>query len=437
MKVSLSRKFWFVLIGLFVALALGVGIWAYLDSRRLITLKVAAGKLGSDSYELMHEVAEILDRRSSTLRLEVMESINASNGITRIENGQIDLAVVSANTPAYTNVQLVTELFPDYLLLIAHAEQRWPEQKLINNLLDIPGRSIALPQAGRVGNLAFWSVIDHYRIPPQSFRSIPLPRQVAMEKFLSGHVDGIFFMRSLRDPYLLRFIEEAGLRNIALKFIPIDQASAMGLKRPYLNPGLIVKGAFDGRQPLPLNDIVVPTLKRLLVSAKTVSDRAIRELVETIFANRLNLMIRMPLSTNIQDPREEGKAILKLHEGAAQYYDRNEPSFLQENSESMAFIITFLAMTVSAFLGLRRTFQARAKNRADVYNDQLLAIAAQARDSTDIAQLQSMRGRLGEIMELVVHALDADQVTKDDFRSFAQVLDYVRETINDRIQELS
>jgi len=69
-----------------------------------------------------------------------------------------------------------------------------------------------------------------------------------------------FLLSSLRDPFLLGLIEEAGIRSIGLRIVPIAQAEAMALKGPYLEAVKIVKGAFDGQVPLPREDLITPSL---------------------------------------------------------------------------------------------------------------------------------------------------------------------------------
>ena len=433
------RAFWILLFTVIFALAIAGGWWVYQDSQRITTLDVAAGQRGADSHTLMLEISQVLERHSSNLRLNILEGRDVDDGVTMIENGAAHLATVSANTPAYSNIQLVANLFSDYFLMITRVEPEKPatdDFASLQRVTDLPGHGIIIPEAGSNANYAFWSVVDHYKVPPESFRTYVLPREQAMERFISGGADAIFFMLSLRDPFLLRFIEEAGLRNMKLKFMPIDQARAMRLKRPFMSEATIVKGAFDGRMPLPANDIAVPSVNRMLVAGKDVGVAAINELVRTVFANRLDLLIRMPLSSSISDPRKDETAVLSLHDGAQQYFDRNEPSFLQEHSESMAFVITILAMIGSAVLALRRNLMARAKNRADVYNVELLEIAARARQSEDVSSLRAMRDELGAVMEKVVQALDTDKVTDEGFQSFSTLWGSVRDTVNDRIQDL-
>lgn len=432
------RLIWTLVFGVILAIAAAGVWWVFFAPVEIRTLKVAAGERGSDAHTLMREVSEVLERHSETLRLEVLESRNSSEAISAINSRAVDLATIESNTPAYATINLVADLFPDYFLLISREPSESPPfPQAISTIEDIRGRRIAIPEAATVGNLSFWSAIDHYKLPPESFRTFAWPRERTFEGIITGQVDAIFLLSSVRDPFLLSLVEEAGIRNIGLRFIPLAQAEAMALKRPYLEPVKIVRGAFDGQVPLPREDVITPSLQRLLVAHADTGEELVRELVETIFENRLDLLIRMSLTSAIRDPRSERTAALPIHEGARRYYDRDQPSFIQENAEPIALMITIAAMIFSALLALRRTLANRAKNMGDDYNHRLLRIAHGARGTNEVDELEKLKQDLIELLDTVVEALDKDKVSEDAFQSFAFLWGSTKDTINDRIKRLS
>lgn len=443
------RRIWIPVFGLILAIAAG-GYWYVFERDVAPTeLRVLAGARGSDAFVLMSEISEVVERHSATVRLRVMEGSTSSNSISAINEQRVDLATIESNTPAYSDIKLVANLFVDYFLLVSRQPDREPalpagQQAMLDaagvqprTVTDLPQMRIAIPPSGSAANRAFWSVVDHYKVPPERLKTVAVNTERAEVEFLAGRVDAIFVVSSLRDPFLLSLIGEAGLRNVALNFVPIDQADAMKLKRPYLNAETVVKGAFDGALPLPKTDIVVPGLNRLLVAGDWVEEEAIRELVDVVFSNRLDLLIRMPLSSSIANPRDQGLVSLGLHGGAESFYDRDQPSFLQENAEPMALVVTISALLFSAALGLRRSMAGRAKNRADTYNEQLLDIARRARETRDVAELKALSDELAEVLETVVHALDTDQVTEEGFQSFGLLWGSVRDTLRDQQREMA
>ena len=412
------------------------GYW-YVFERKTepVVLTVAAGTRDSDTYQLMNEISQVLIRHSDSVRLKVVTSPNSSESTAKISLRTVDLATIEANTPAYTDISLVTELFEDYFLLVARDEWvRRDGRDSYDNVNDLPDSPVAIPPSGTSENRSFWAVIDHYKVAPEALRTLAVGNEQARELFLSGEVNAIFLQSSLRDPFLLSFIDDAGLRGIKLRFLAIDQAEAMKLKRPYLDPVTVVRGAFDGRLPLPKENVIVPSLKRVLVAGAHVNEDAIYELVRVIFENRLDLLIRMPLSSRITNPRDSAVTGLGLHNGAARYFDRDQPSFLQENAEPMALVVTICAMLFSALLALRRNMKTRAKNTGDKYNDQLLDIAQRARATDELPDLESMKTELVTLLERVVHALDTDQITEEGFQSFAFLWNSTKETVDEQIQ---
>lgn len=428
------RWIWTGIFGLILLFGAAGAWWVFLAPPRVTVLSVAAGERGSDSHTLMGEIAEVLERHSDTLRLDVRTSANASSSISRINRGDVDLAAIRSNTPAYANINLVVDLFADYFLLMTRAGSTFSGQRQpLDRVTDLPSHSIAIPESGSSGNLSFWSIIDHYKVPPESIRTRALPRAKAAEAFITGQVDAFFLVSSIRDPFLLDFLEETVERGIGVAFLPIDQAQAMTLKRPYLEPSTIVKGAFDGSIPLPRSNIMTASLHRILVTSDSTDEEAIGELVRTIFENRLDLLMRMTLSSSLRDPRQEATASLPLHPGAARFYDRDQPSFLHENAEPMALIVTTTAMLLSALIALRRSLLARAKNRGDDYNSKLVALTGRARRCDDPVMLEAMKQELHEMLEIAVEALDTDQVTEEAFQSFSFLWASARDTVQEQL----
>lgn len=420
----------FVLL-IMLLLAVAGGGWYYNQTTtELKILSVAAGPRGSDAFTLLSEIGEVLERNSDSVRLKVSPSKNSSTNITLVNRGEFDLATISSDTPTATSIRLVANLFPDYFLLLTRADTN------IRTIPDLARHKIAIPEDGSPELLAFWSVIDHYNLPTGSFGFTSTTLAKGAELFLQRKVDGIFLLRSLRDATLLKLVEDAGLKSMVLRLVPVDQAAAIALKRPFISPGLVVRGAFDGNPVLPKRDVVTATVHRLLIASASADESAVREVTRILFENRLDLLTRFPIASTIMGANRERGASLPYHDGATSYYNRDEPSFFQENAEPIALIITILAMGFSGLLALRSRFSSKQKNRLDSYNCQLLEIAEKAQNSESADELRTLNKDLLSILEVVVKALDTDEMTEEGFQSFSLLWGSVRETINDRKSEL-
>lgn len=420
-----------LVIALVVLVAVGAGVatWWFARPAEPARLSVVAGPIGSDGHKLMSEVAEVVERHSTSLRLAVVPSRNSSVNVLLIRTGGADLATIEASTPPVAGVAFVADLFADHFLLVVDAASP------IRTVTDLAGARVAVPEAGTSEQRAFWAVIDHYGVAPSSFRFLPMSPREAGEAFLERRVDAIFHLSSVRDPVVLSFIEEAYRRRRPLRFVPVDQAEAMALKRPFLAAATMVKGTFNGNPPLPRADTPTAALHRLLVAREDVDPAAIAELTRVIFEHRLDLVLRMPLTSRIAGPVENGIS-LPPHEGARRFYQRDEPTFLQENAEPMAFVVTIVMLLGSGLLALRRTVLARQKNRADNHNHALLALARRARTAQTVDEVRAVRLELFALMERVVEALDVDKVSEEGFQSFSMIWESVRSLTNDRMAEL-
>ena len=420
---------WLLLSTLVIAVT-ATGYIYYFANREKTVLTVAAGPYQSDSFTLMEEIAEVVGRNSDSLEIRVVATESSSESISELNTRKYELATIRSSTPVVSDIRMVAELFPDYFQLITKSDSG------IHSYRDLIGKKIAIPPYGTEANRFFFIMMDHFDVPLTDFNWVAVDFENSAKMIFDNQVDAFFTVRSLRDRRLLRFFEDAQLAKVSIDFIPVDQAAAITLKRPFLLAAEIPKGAFVGNTPTPRRNVETGSVTRILVSRSDVDPDAIRELTRIMFENRLDLTIRFALATAIRKPDTDAGLSIPLHEGAAAYYDRNEPSFLQENAEPIALLITIFAMIGSALLALRGRLNAHQKNRLDSYNYQLLDIADLARNSENLEELKQLKTDLFGILETVVKALDADAVTEEGFQSFSLLWESVRETINDRAHEL-
>jgi uncharacterized protein len=389
-------------------------------------LVVGAGQAGSDAFVYMSEVADVLARESSRLRLRVVATRDPSENISLLNAGKISLAVVRADTPLSGDSRMVAALYPDYFQMIVAADSR------AYDITDLTGMKIALPEFGTDAQLSFFAVADHYDLSTEKVSWQATNFTQARKGLISGRYDGLFTVRSLRDPQLLTLFEDAQLKHKPLRFLPVRQAEAMGLKRPFLKSGRIPFGAFTGAGPAPAADLPTAYVERVLVTRSTVSASAIRDLTAALFDRRLELTLRFPLAAAVSQPDLERNLSVPVHDGAVQYYDREKPSLFEAYSNQIGLLLTMLAMAGSGLLALRSRFLSRQKDRADVYNYRLIDLLDQSKAAHTVESLNTLRSQHDEILKTVVIALDSDRVTDEGFQSFSLLWESVRTSLAER-----
>ncbi len=426
---SYKRLSWLLVILLIISTV--AGYFYLIRDQGPVTLKIASGPYRSDSYELMKEVADVISRHSEELMIEVVPSKDSSNNISLLNQGVVDLATIRSDTPVVSNVRMVADLFSDYFQLIARGES------LIYTPNDLIGKKVAIANFGTDEFRSFWVLGDHYDLPINGIKWRTMSFENAKDALLSGEVDAVFTVRSLRDRVLLNLFEDAELKKFPLRFISLDQAEAISIKRPFLQVGHLPKGTFSGKAPTPRTHTITTTVQCVLVTRDDLDDGLIRELTRILFENRLDLIIRFALASAIQPPKiDEGLAI-PLHEGSEQYFNRDQPSFLQENAEPIALLITIAAMLFSALLALRSRFVSTQKDRMDSYNYLLLDIAERGNKTSDLDEIKILKTSLFDTLEKVVRALDTDEVTEEGFQTFSFLWESVRVMLVEREKEIS
>ncbi len=420
---------WLVLALLILCIAVGYLFLTRSPDQQ--TIRIAAGPYRSDSYELMREVADVVSRHSDWLKIEVVATRDSSRNTTLLNERTVDAATIRSDTPVASDVRLIADLFPDYFQILTRRDK--PVFK-VKNLI---GKRVAIPRFGTDEFRSFWILGDHYDLPINGIQWRAMDFEAAADELLNGTVDAIFTVRSLRDRLLLNLFADAKLKSLALRFVDIDQAEAIALKRPFLGVGTVPMGAFVGRNPVPFIDTTTSTVDRLLVTREDMPEEVAREITRILFEHRFDLTIRFSLASAIKQPNFTVGSPIALHEGAEQYYTRNEPSFIQENAEPLALLVTVFALLSSSLFAMRSRWEATQKNRMDSYNFTLLDIAEKARSSNDLSELKNMRNELFGQLEHVVIALDTDAVTEEGFQSFSLLWESVKDVVNDRISELN
>ena len=411
----------------------GLGLlYFYLEDQKIGVLTVDSGPRDGETYFLMTEIAEVVERNSEKIRLNVISSPPIVQGeTTRLKEG-VNLTTVLSNTPPIPQTSLVATLYEEVFQIITRTDTG------IYRIQDLDGKRLALPPHGTSELEYFWTLGDHYDLFVQNVKWESMGEMDALKALLDHQVDAIFFVGTTRNHATLKLIEEFELRENApdLRMLPIDQAPAMGVKRPYIQSFHIEKGTFDGSPPLPSRRLKTGAVLRYLVADSNTEPEHIAELTRILFENRFDLSIRFPLANRITQPSLENGIGMPLHEGADRYYTRNEPSFIVENAEPLALVVTVFAMLSSSLFALKTRFSATQKNRADRFNKEIMQLSRTISTAETIEELDACKVLLKETLRRAVEALDIDKVSDEGFQSFAFVWQTTERDLDDRMSQL-
>ncbi|NEQ31486.1 MAG: C4-dicarboxylate ABC transporter substrate-binding protein, partial [Leptolyngbya sp. SIO4C5] len=203
-----------------------------------------------------------------------------------------------------------------------------------------------------------------------------------------------------------------------VRLLPIDQVEALRLSLPYVEATQIPKGSYDGGLPIPATDLDVVAVNALLIAHESLSDDVIRRLTQTLYEFRNELIQIYPTAVMIAPVEGIPDLGIPLHAGARAYYEQDQPYFLVEYAEPIGLLISVSLLVASGIWQFRLWLIGRQKNRADMYNLEILHLINRVQETQDLEDLKLIRQQLFKILQQVVVDLDIDRISPESFQSF-------------------
>ena len=397
-----------------------LGLWAktQLEAHREVTVIIGAGDAGGESFAIVEAIAELAERYDPLLDIIVAETGGSTANVDLLSRGLIDAAAVQENVSITPDIRLMTRIYPDAFQLIARADAG------IDSVSDLAGKTIALSGTSLSQRKAFGDLIGHYGLLESDMRLIPMSEAGAAWELDKGGIDAKFTIRApgnreLRDT----------VRGTDVVFVPIRQADALRLNESTIQPGIIPRGSYQGNPPVPPRDLETAVVNRILVTSVNEDADIVERLTRLIYDHRRELTEATPLVGFMEtDTAQLATSTLPLHDGARRYYERDNPTFLQENVEVLAFYLTVLAGVVSLMLRLN---DRRQKSRSDGYTREIIRVYNDAVDDP-APDLTRYRNRMMDIFSRVIRDAESGMMSSNGF----DFLSFTWDEMNDAIVEV-
>jgi len=333
-----TRSFIAVMLAL---LGLGLFVLWYWDSSREHRLLIAAGQRSGQAFQIAKALQQVTERHYPELKLEVFETRGALHNASLLDQGAVQLATVQADQASGRKARLVAELYPDTFQIVVRRDSG------IDAIGDLVGKRIALPPERSGEYESFWFLAKHYALTPEDLKVYTGTERTTDWLLINGDVDALFRVRAPGDASILNLIQ-----RVDGKVIPIPQAAALRLQHPAFEAGMIPQGSYNGRPAIPERDEATISVKELLVASEDVPAEVIAKITSVLFEHRRELMDLVPLAGAIAAPDRSGEAYLPIHAGVWAFWDRDKPSFIQENAEAIALMISIAVVATSLYLQL-------------------------------------------------------------------------------------
>ncbi|ARN74652.1 TAXI family TRAP transporter solute-binding subunit [Oceanicoccus sagamiensis] len=418
----LAGRFKYVVVGL-IWLASLIGIMGWVVNIQQTHITIAGGPRSSESFEIATAIAEVFSQQHSNYKVEVFETSGSAENVRLLESGLIDLAPIQADTAIAGNIDAVASLYFDAYQLIA----RDGLTTSISSFADLPGHRIAIPPTSSGQNAAFWFLADHYGITEQQVAALPMSEAAANFAMIQGQVDAVFRVRVPGNDAIRELIGDHLLR-----LVPIEQSAALSLKKPAISPGMIPHGSYRGYPALPAQDLPTAAMERILAARADLDQKLVYKLTQLLFEHRSDLVSETHLAGMIRGIDHSTSRTIPVHQGALSYYDREKPSFVQQNTRLSSAILSAIAIITSAVFALRSRWQLRRRIRVGEHNKKLMQLAEEVSNTTDTATLTEYKTQLRTMLQDLVDDLDQDRVNQNEFEHFQFVWQSVDNLLRDQ-----
>jgi TRAP transporter TAXI family solute receptor len=409
-----------VVVTLWVVTLLALVVW--LGGREQHVITIGAGPAGSESFQLMTAIADVINETDRGFTLAVFETGGTVENMELLELGQLDMGTAQADALLPAEALGVAVLYSDAYHLVVHSATG------ITHVADLEGHSIGIPPTASAQDLSFWLLAEHYGLDDDHFAALPMSAEAANFAMQEGQIDAIFRVRAPGNTRIRQLIGEK-----TMEIISINQASALSLKQPALSVGSIPRGSYRGYPTLPAEDLPTAVVNRLLVSSNNVPETLVYHFTQSMFEARSEIVSRAPLAGFMSPVIDGASSPVGIHPGARRYFDREKPGVLQQNARLMSALLYALAILVSALLALRSHWQKIRRVRMGGFNKRLMAIADNARSTLNAKQLQGFKSQLMNMLGEVVQGLDQEKVNQAEFEHFSFTWQAVDALVRDQM----
>ncbi len=391
-----------------------------------------AGSAGtSAAYRLANEIAALAATADPRLRIAVSPGAGSREAADRLLAGQADLAIVQADQAVPGAMRAVAALQAEQFHLIARhgVALRGPQ--------DLAGLTVALPPEGSGGYRLFFEVLDHYGVPSGAVQvsTGTIPENLAA--LAEGRVDALFTVRPAGGADMQAAIRAMSAEGRPPLIVPIAQAGAMAITRPWLRSGEIPRGTYVGQPPVPALDVATPVVDTLLVAAAAAEAEAVYRLTRMLFEERAALVLANPDAAALRQPDPAVLTALDIHPGALRYFRRDEPSFVSRYAREIEFALKAATAVASLLIAFGAWLASRRRQRLDGHVGALIALEAEARQARTPTEIDAIEDRILDCVERAIVELQSGRVSDSGFQTFALAAETVRAGVAERRRRLA
>ena len=428
------------IIATVVALAVVVGgFYAYrtlTGDRARREIVIATGAEGGTYHALGEALGRVLETEGVVRSARILETEGSVANMQLISGlpRTADLAFVQSDTHISPFARLVTPLYEEVLHILVATRL----ESEIRTIYDLRGRRVASGAVGSGTRQLAERVLEHFGV--EVGEELALSPREAAAGLVDGSVDVAFVLTSIPS----RVLDELAATD-AVRFLSLGSAleyggesDALALVFPSIRATIIPRATY---RHLPGRPVRAISVSALLIARRDLHPELVRTITQLIFEYRGGASgleaEEAVVAQQIHEDYRPAVYQIPFHDGAAAYYNREEPPFFVEYAEAISLGLTLLVGLYSGSIAFREWMRRRMKNRIDAY---LIEIDQQTADlgSLSLDELIEHRDALDGVRHRAFSDLVSERLLAD--QSFTIFQNHLRDefaAIEARITEKS
>lgn len=382
-----------LLVGIFVVLVTGAGLFTYKYFTAPKTMTVAAGSSDGEAVRLMSAIAVQLTKTGSRIRLKIVDSGSTLRAAQDFSAGKADLAIVRADLGDLSAARTVVRVTYGVVLILV------PPGASAEDIEHLAGKTIGVVDEEM--NQRFIDVLskeyDLARAKVNFKNLLPKDAQHALQ---SKQVGALLLVVPISEKYV-SLVRGLFPNNAKRKpgLIPIESAAAIEKLAQAYESYDLPKGTLRGSPPIPADDLTTLRVPFYLVANKKLNTDDITDLTRAIMDARRELLAEFPVLAQVMAPSTDKDAYIPIHPGAAAFFDDSQQSFFDKYSDAFYYTPMLLGLLASLVTGAWKFFRSGSDGKVDNPIAPLYALAGSIRDARSEADLNAIEDKIDNIIK--------------------------------------
>jgi len=372
-------------------------------------------------------IGEIL-KKETKANIILKNSSGSGENLKLLEQGETDVCLIQNDMPGHSKVRAIATLYSEVLHIIVR-ENNMTFSKLQSKNISIGSKG------GGTENLAL-ELFKQFGISKEQafWRNEGLAQ--GLKSLETNQTDAVCVVTGLGNELLSHSMSANDFHFLDLGNNPI---SRLAHSYPFIHSAEIPVGVYTIRpeNEIPAKKVKTIGVKVIFAANSNLKERDALELTRIIHENRSLLAKKYPLMSQISVPGHDGKLQFPIHEGAQQYYDKNEPNFLQVWAEPMALFISVLAIAWGLAIAIREIFIQKKKDSLDQYFEKVEILTGELINNPIKERVQEIASELHEIRKETIQKLVSEELAANEsFVIFQRQLHTAQQLVSESSRSL-